>query len=423
VPKLINWVVKFVYAAPASSRLGQFFQKIAQNASSTQVEAYISKSQVLYSRMVFLSSLILIACLLFILLKIFPSSTSGSMQLQLLLAGCFLGFASDIRTLGPASGILIGLYFLYKGRSRVIPYILEYMAIGVGVIYIFWPNLWKNPITGYLASLSEASDFPFNGSILFAGNIYNSENLPHTFLPTLLGLQFTEPAVILILLGLILACIVLVKHSTLRADMLLIFAWFIGPIAAAILFDSTIYNNFRQFLFIVPALFIFAGLAIQYIWIWLKGKPFLFIPLILLVLLPGIYWNWQLHPYQYVYYNSLAGGEAVASTHFDMDYWFTTYKEGAEYVNQVAPQNSIVYFWNNYTTALPYIRLDLKLTSDENLENFSDADTIYAVIATSYPGTQYIFDRSKVVYQIIRGGAVLAVVKQVNLSDYLDNNN
>jgi hypothetical protein len=145
VPKLINWVVKFVYAAPASSRLGQFFQKIAQNASSTQVEAYISKSQVLYSRMVFLSSLILIACLLFILLKIFPSSISGSMQLQLLLAGCFLGFASDIRTLGPASGILIGLYFLYKGRSKVIPYILEYMVIGVGVIYIFWPNLWKIP--------------------------------------------------------------------------------------------------------------------------------------------------------------------------------------------------------------------------------------------------------------------------------------
>jgi hypothetical protein len=295
---------------------------------------------------------------------------------------------------------------------------MEYLAIGAVVTYIFWPNLWKNPITGYLASLSQASDFPHYGWILFAGNTYNINNLPATILPTLLGLQFTEPAVILILLGLILACIVLVKQSTLCADILLIFAWSIGPIAAAIILDSTIYNNFRHFLFIVPALFIFAGLALQFVWVWFKGKLSLFIPLILLVLLPGIYWIWQLHPYQYVYYNSLAGGEAAASTNFEMDYWLTTYKEGAEYVNQVAHKNSVVYFYKNYSTALPYIRPDLKLTTDQNLEDFSDTDTIYAVIPFNHPASQNIFNRSKVVYQIIRGGAILAVVKQVNLSDY-----
>jgi hypothetical protein len=297
--------------------------------------------------------------------------------------------------------------------------VLEYLAIGAIVIYIFWPNLWKNPIAGYLASFTQASDFPFNGTILFAGQSYNSESLPRYFLPTLFSLQLTETSLVLILVGLIAACIYLIKKPALRVDLLLVAAWFIGPIAASIILNSTIYNNFRQFLFVVPALFFFAALGLQVIWTLLKRRLLIYIPLILIVLLPGVYWDWQLHPYQYVYYNSLAGGETAASHKYDMDYWFTTYKEGALYVNQVAPENSIVYFWNNYTTALPYIRSDLKLTADENLEGFTNIQTFYAVIATQYPGSSYIFDRSEVVYRIIRGGAVLAVVKQVNLADYL----
>jgi hypothetical protein len=420
--RLINWVVRQIYLAPTTSRFGQIFQHFAQNANSIPVDAYISKAQTLIGWLIFLVVTILAGCLVFISSKIFPTLSDRSIQLRLLLAGCFLGFASDIRTLGPAAGILVGMYFLYKGRQKVIPYIFEYIAIGAVVIFIFWPNLWRNPITGYLASLGQASDFPFNGSILFAGVTYNSENLPHTFLPTLLSMQFTEPFVLLFLLGLILAFIIAINRSILWPDILLLFAWSIGPVVAAVLLDSTIYNNFRQFLFIVPALFIIAGLAIQYIWIWLKGRLYLFIPFMLLVLLPGLYWNWQLHPYQYVYYNNFAGGEATASYNYDMDYWFTTYKEGAEYVNHVAPENSVVYFWNNYTTALPYIRSDLKLTADADLSKLRGNQTIYAVIATQNPGTQFIFARSKVVYEIIRGGAVLAVVKQVDLSDYAMDN-
>lgn len=415
---LINWAVIQVYEAPVTSGVGQIFQKMAESAGTVQVEAYISKAQTIYSYWVLIACIGLLVGIFFISKRIFPTLINGSMQSHLLLAGSFLGFASDIRTLGPASGLFVGLYFLYQGRRKIIPYILEYLAIGAVVIYIFWPNLWRNPINGYLNSLSEASAFPFPGPITFAGNSYKPENLPGTYLPTLFGLQLTEPALILILLGFILACILLIKKSAMRVDFLLIFAWLFGPIAAAILLKSTIYDNFRQFLFIVPALFIFAGVAIQLFWIQIKGKLAIFIPFMLLILLPGLYWNWQLHPYQYIYYNTLAGGEATAAQNYEMDYWFTTYKEGAEFVNQVAPENSIVYFWNSYATAQPYIRSDLTLITDENLESLPDSGTIYAVIAAHFPPSHNIFERSKIVYEIIRGGAVLATVKEVDLADY-----
>lgn len=419
---LVSWVVKQVYASPLSSGLGQIFNRFAENSSNVQAEAYIGKALTLYGWLALMIGIGLVVGLISTLKRIFPSLIGWSMQSRLLLAGCLLGFASDIRTLGPASGLLVGIFFLYKGGRKVIPYVLEYLAIGAIVVYIFWPNLWKNPLGGYLASFTQASDFPFNGSILFAGHSYNSDNLPRNFLPTLFGLQLTETALVLIIMGLITACIYVILKPALRVQLLLVGAWFIGPIAAAILLDSTIYNNFRQLLFVVPAIFFFAGLALQVIWTWLKGKPLFFIPLMMIILLPGLYWNWQLHPYQYTYYNSLAGGEASASQNYDMDYWFTTYKEGAEFVNRVAPENSVVYFWNNYTTALPYIRTDLKLTEDEKLEGLSNTQSFYAVIATHYPATSYIFNRSEVVYRIIRGGAVLAVVKLVNVADYLQDN-
>jgi hypothetical protein len=145
----------------------------------------------------------------------------------------------------------------------------------------------------------------------------------------------------------------------------------------------------------------------------------IFVPLVILLLLPGLYWDWQLHPYQYMYYNSLVGGIAGASHDYEMDYWFVTYKEGMEYVNQVAPENSVVSFWSTTFTALPYARPDLKLTTDQNPGDFANSQTFYAVIPTHFIGSQYYFPGSKVIYEIRRGGAILAVVKQVNVGDYL----
>ncbi len=416
---LIIWSVTHAYTAPESSIVSRIFRYFAEDFRNVQVEFYVSKAHTLYTWFALVIGAGLVVGIIWLINRIVPSLIDQSIQFRILIAGCMLGFASDIRTLGPAAGLLVVIYFLYKGGRKVISYVLEYLVLSGIVIYIFWPYLWKNPIANYLSSLTQASEFPYAGKILFAGNTYNSWNLPKIYLPKLLTLQLTETALILIMIGLILACIYVVTKPALRADLLLVSVWFFAPLAAAIFLDSNLYNNFRQFLFILPVLFIFAGLALQFIWIRLKGRLLIFIPLVIVILLPALYWNWQLHPYQYVYYNSLAGGEATASQHYDMDYWNTTYKEGAEYINQIAPKDSDVYFWNNPITAFPYIRPDLNIVTDENFGSLADQPQIYAVIATQYPNSQEIFKESLVVHLIMRGGAVLAVVKQVNLSDYL----
>jgi hypothetical protein len=419
---LIAALVRQAYQAPPASLLGRLFQRIAQRASQVPVDAYVSKAQTLYGWLVVIIGIGLALALVWTVLRLYPSLVGWSLQPRLLLAGCFLGFVSDIRTLGPASGLLVVVYFLAKAGRKAIPYLLEYLGSAALVIYVFWPNLWRNPLGGYISSLSEAADFPWAGNIIFAGKKYVQGDHPLFYLPAVLTLQLTETALVLIIAGVLLACFYLVVKASLRMDVLLAGAWFVAPLAASILLNSTVYNNFRQFLFVVPPLFFFAALALQAVWRRLKGRLFVFVPLVVLILLPGLYWDWQLHPYQYLYYNSLVGGVSGASHAYDMDYWFTTYKEGVEYVNQVAPKNSVVYFWLSDITAMAYARPDLKLTSDPDPRNYADTLTFYAVIPTHFVGSEAYFPQSKVVYEIRRGGAVLAVVKLVRNGDVIQDN-
>jgi hypothetical protein len=419
---LIARIVRQAYAAPAASPLGRLFQRVAERAGQVSVEAYIGKAQTLYSWAVILIAIFLALALVWTVLRIYPTLRWTAVQPRLLLAACFLGFASDIRTLGPASGMLVAVYFLAKAGRRAVPYLLEYGAAALVVIYVFWPNLWRNPLGGYLASVSVAADFPWVGNIIFAGVKYTHGEHPLFYLPAVFTLQFTETAVVLILAGILLACIYLVRKAALRWDMLLAGAWFAAPVAASIVLHSTVYNNFRQFLFVVPPLFLFAGLALQVIWERLKRRVLIFSSLVALILLPGLYWDWQLHPYQYVYYNALAGGVAEASHYYDMDYWLTTYKEGIEYINQVAPPNSMVYVWISKNTATQYLRPDLILTADPDPKNFAGVQTFYAVIPTHFVGSGAYFPKSKVIYEVWRAGALLAQVKQVEKGDILQEN-
>jgi hypothetical protein len=46
-------------------------------------------------------------------------------------------------------------------------------------------------------------------------------------------------------------------------------------------------------------------------------------------------------------------------------------------------------------------------------------EPFYAVIPTRYIGSEFYFPQSKEIYQISRGGAVLAVVKQVEKGDLI----
>ena len=195
----------------------------------------------------------------------------------------------------------------YVKAVKPFPALVTYFGVGLVVAYLFWPALWKAPVQQYSKSVSKAMDFPWEGKVMFAGVDYEVTELPRSYLPTVLSLQFTETAMLMFLAGAVTAVLWLRRGKLDWRKLALIAVWFVAPVMAIVIVHPVIYDNFRHFLFITPPLFIFAAIGFQALFDWLK-KPVLSGALVALLLLPNLYWLVTLHPYQYVYYNSLVGG-------------------------------------------------------------------------------------------------------------------
>jgi len=108
--------------------------------------------------------------------------------------------------------------------------------------------------------------------------------------------------------------------------------------------------------------------------------------------------------------NSFIGGVDGAQGRFELDYWGTSFREAAEYVNQAAPANSTVWVEGPAHLFSLYARNDLKIYSSGEAErddhyNYVIATTRYNFDKTSYPD-------AKIIYRIMRGNAILSVIKQ-----------
>ena len=329
------------------------------------------------------------------------------------MAGIVLGVTTSIRSLGPMAGAFAILYGLWKSPRKTISIAPYYFLITGITTYLTWPYLWKGPVANFLESLQIMSKFPNTGETLFNGNLYPADQLPVTYFPTLISLQLTEPMLILIVIGAVLAFWSFVKGKN-REPILLFAAWFLVPALYISLSGSTLYDNARQLLFLLPPLFIFAGIGLDALLERIK-VPLLQAALMLVIILPGIYACIQLHPYQYIYFNSLTGGVGGAFRKFDLDYSGTSFKEAQEYINANAELETQIVVIGPRQIARAYARPDLKdrLIGTQDLIDPNGGDYYYALFLTRTNADLNRCLNGETVYTIERDGGILAYIKKV----------
>ena len=132
--------------------------------------------------------------------------------------------------------------------------------------------------------------------------------------------------------------------------------------------------------------------------------------LVALVLLPGIAAGVRLHPYEYTYYNSFIGGESGAFRRFELDYWGTSYREAADYLNHTAPANATVWVEGPTHLLQVYTRPDLKIFSTYEAQRADHYD--YDVALTRFNLDLQSYPRARIVHVIQRDGAWLTVIKE-----------
>jgi hypothetical protein len=325
-----------------------------------------------------------------------------------------LGLSTSIRVVAPMVGLIIVILALGRGGKKAIGPLCGYFLIAALVTYGSWPALWANPIEHYLKSWQMAFQFPWQGKIFFMGEFWRAWELPWFYLPLLFAIQFTEPLVILASSGLILL-IVRIKHFRSPELPLLILLWFILPVGVLIFKRPPLYDNFRQVLFLVPPLFLLAGVALEEIYARLRSPLIRFV-FYLVLFFPGVYGYLQLHPYEYTYYNSFVGGVKGASRAFETEYWMTSFREAIEYINQIAPPSKRVLVWEGARLVANFIRPDLILVENRGNTEKSNLDNDYLIISSRYHKDEKIFKAAPILYQVERQGVPFTVVKAIGES-------
>jgi hypothetical protein len=175
------------------------------------------------------------------------------------------------------------------------------------------------------------------------------------------------------------------------------------PVLLVIGAGSTLYNNGRQLYFLLPPLFLVAALAFDRLF-KLPLPPVAKAGAVLLALLPGILAGFSLHPYEYVYYNSLVGGTRGAQGQFEMDYWATSYRELAWYANYTVAAGSRIRVPPPTNLFRVYLRGDLRIVDTEPYD--------YAAYRIRNLPADDRCPEAETVYSVERGGAVLALMKR-----------
>jgi hypothetical protein len=346
-------------------------------------------------------------------IKLWLSETFNALRSpRVILAGVALGLATAVRAIGPVAGVIVVLYLFARLRSKAWSTAIAYFLVAGIVTYIAWPRLWDAPIPRYLEALGVASAFPhFPGRVLFNGELHSARDLPRSYLPVLLSIQFTEPAILCIYAGVVLLARRLLR-SHLRTDLLLFISLgFVLPLLALIALNSTLYNNFRQALFLIPGMFMIGAFTLGFLFNKV-AQNWLRMLLMIAVALPGVYSTAKLYPYEYVYYNSLVGGSAGAMHRYELDYWRISLREMALELNEVAAPGSLIVVTRSAGLLARYTRSDLII--DKPINSILDLDHGYDYIVQvtrSRGGNLYPDVDSAIVIE--RDGAVLVTAKYV----------
>ena len=303
----------------------------------------------------------------------------------------------NVRIFGLILPILVfSIYFINilrkeNSEKKIIKPLILFLILALFFTILFWPYLWENPIKNFLYALRALSDHSSPMYTFYLGEYFLRAHSPWHY--HLVWIFSTTPFlyIILFFIGFIFITqrtikrLLKIEKNDSYDDLwrgnkelqdLLFLLTFLIPIIVAINFGSISYDGWRHLYFIYPSFLLTSMLGLHLIKIifFKKKNNYLHIFSIILII-PTAFWMYKNHPFQYAYFNFLAGKNF--NEKFEMDYYGVSNKNALEYI--IDREDEKVKIYNLNTTDLYLSKKILKKEIRETIDivhNANNADYI-----------------------------------------------
>jgi len=267
--------------------------------------------------------------------------------------------ATDLRLMGIFLPVLTIFFILIMSlrnklfiNKNFFPIAL-FLILTPSFIIIFWPYLWSDPLVNFLIAFKKFSAFPWMGKNLYFGEYIDANFVPWHY--SLVWILITTPLVYTLFF--IFGFFMILKRITKRLlnieenkkyndlwrgkrEMLdfMIFLNFFLPAFLVIILNSTLSDGWRHLYFIYPSFLLISLYGFERLLRNNRTHKYI-ISFTILCILINIFTMIKIHPYQYVYFNFLAGKNV--EKRFDADYWALSNKQALEFILLTSNKKSI----------------------------------------------------------------------------------
>jgi hypothetical protein len=277
-----------------------------------------------------------------------------------------IAIATNIRIIGIsvlclAFAFQLGL-FLYKREKQRIISLLPLVAVFIVVYNMIMPASWADPIRSIYNTFAVFVQFDdFNAPSMFMGAMVRPSEVPWYYVPVWVAVTSPISYILLFIIGNIAAIVtfskdILKRHiADINIDDLFIFLLFwcswLGTVILGVRFVDTWRHSFYLFL---PILY-FAIYGLNHVLLLASkvehGRAVVY-GIMGAVLIMNASWIIKNHPYQFMYYNSVARN--FAEGNFTLDYYRVVYADLMKYILENDKREIVTILdTNNHHQILP----------------------------------------------------------------------
>lgn len=234
-----------------------------------------------------------------------------------------------------------------KTAGRYTIFVAAIAVATFGFSIVLWPYIMSSPLKTTYKIFTEMSQYSISIRQIFEGTMQWSDMLPWYYTPKFI--LMTIP--IAVIVGVILFFVFCWRKKEDRFWAFFVFFTFFFPVFWIVYTHANVYGGWRHAMFTYPPMVVAAGLGFDGLLKWMEAKlktkegaentqtskkgvvvNVAGVAVLLLLLIGPIRFIVANHPYEYVYFNELAGGTKKAFGNYELDYYYHSTREASEWI-------------------------------------------------------------------------------------------